>query len=100
MEVELIGDGPQAARHKFSVNGQAVATVGRCADATVHIEDPAVSRRHCDISQIGHVLLVRDIGSTNGTFINGFRISEAHLMPKDELKIGKAALLVDYESGS
>jgi adenylate cyclase len=99
MKVELIGAGPRAATYRFSVDGQAVAMVGRCADATVRIEDLEVSRCHCDISQVGDILMVRDMDSTNGTFINGLKISEAHLMPGDELKIGKTAVLVHYEGG-
>jgi pSer/pThr/pTyr-binding forkhead associated (FHA) protein len=50
--------------------------------------------------QLGGVLVARDLDSTNGTYVNGFRISESHLMPGDKLTMGKRTFMVYYESHS
>jgi pSer/pThr/pTyr-binding forkhead associated (FHA) protein len=96
LQVELVSEGPRAASYLFRV-GDAAVIVGRCTDAAVRIADSRVSRRHCLISRLGRVLVVRDLGSTNGTFVNGFEIDETNLMPGDELKIGYCRFVVRYE---
>jgi len=50
--------------------------------------DPALSRRHCIFSREGSAILVEDLGSTNGTFVNGKRVERAELNPGDTVRIG------------
>jgi len=73
------------------------AVIGRSADAEVRLNDPTVSRCHCEIEEMEGVLVVRDLGSKNGTYINGCRITEALLMPGDKLSMGETRFLVCYE---
>lgn len=76
------------------------ATVGRGGDATVCIDDDSISRSHCRLS-IGpdEALVVRDSGSTNGTYVNGERVHQPHsLVPGDVLQIGAVSLRVEYAS--
>src|SRR5262245_32418171 len=52
-----------------------VTTLGRHDDCLIRIKSSQVSRRHCEILEVGGKLTVRDLGSSNGTFVNGKRIS-------------------------
>jgi hypothetical protein len=70
-------------------------TVGRVEDNTFQIPDPSVSSHHAEILLRGSDIFIRDIGSTNGTFINGDRISEATLQPGQVLKFGQVELKID-----
>jgi DNA-binding NtrC family response regulator len=56
------------------------------------IDDPAVSRFHCEIRVGPHALVVRDLGSRNGTIVDGVRVIEAHLRSGSVLKLGASAL--------
>jgi pSer/pThr/pTyr-binding forkhead associated (FHA) protein len=69
---------------------QTVILVGRHAHCDVRIDSSRVSRRHCClVLEEGH-LVVRDLESTNGTWVNGDRVSVARMVPGDELTIGLA----------
>jgi len=77
--------------------GQLPAMVGRSPDADIHVADPWTSRRHCEIDQINGTLVVRDIGSRHGTFVNGERVTEAHLLPGDKVTVGLSSFEVQYK---
>lgn len=70
-------------------------TVGRVEDNTFQIADPSVSSHHAEILLQGADILIRDIGSTNGTFINGDKITEAVLKPGQTLRFGQVELKID-----
>jgi pSer/pThr/pTyr-binding forkhead associated (FHA) protein len=53
--------------------------------------DPAVSRRHAELVRQGETYIVRDVGSTNGTYVNGVRIQEAVLNPGSVLSFGNSS---------
>ncbi|HXI54444.1 MAG TPA: sigma 54-interacting transcriptional regulator [Polyangia bacterium] len=53
-----------------------VVSIGRAADANVRIDAPSISRRHAELLLSAHEVHIRDLGSQNGTRINGERISE------------------------
>jgi pSer/pThr/pTyr-binding forkhead associated (FHA) protein len=72
------------------------AMIGRSADAQVHVSDPWVSRRHCEIDRADGTLVVRDLGSKHGTFVNGQRAGTAELLPGDRLTIGATSLEILY----
>ncbi|HUT56095.1 MAG TPA: FHA domain-containing protein [bacterium] len=57
------------------------------------LEDKAVSRRHCEIEKRGDAWFVKDLGSKNGTLVNGKKVSEQRLHHLDEIKVGNARLL-------
>jgi predicted component of type VI protein secretion system len=78
----------------FEVNVERT-TVGRLEDNTFQIADPSVSSHHAEIVLKGSDLLIRDIGSTNGTFINGEKITEAVLQPGQTLRFGQVELKID-----
>ena len=64
-----------------------VVVVGRDRWCDAQIASPRVSRRHCCLAPNPDGLLVRDLGSTNGTRINGQRVDQGELRPGDELSI-------------
>lgn len=75
-------------------------TIGQSPEATVRLEDHWVSRQHCEISTSNDTLVVRDLGSMLGTFVNGLNVTTANLMPGDKLTVGITSFLVDYERGN
>ena len=72
--------------------------LGRGPEANVQIGDRWVSRDHCEIDCVDDVLLVRDLGSKHGTFVNGRSVLEAELRPGDLLNIGITRFVVEYDS--
>ena len=74
--------------------------VGRGNECTVSIEDSLVSRRHCEIVPDDGGLLVRDLGSSNATLVNGKPVTECSLHVGDELAVGRTVLLVTSAAGA
>jgi len=74
-------------------------TIGRDAPAQVLLPVSAVSRRHAEVRREGSAVIVRDLGSRNGTLVNGHPVTETELEPLDELRIGDAVLKL-VESGA
>ena len=60
------------------------------------MEDQWVSRRHCELNELNGILVVRDLGSKHGTYINGMRVSEAPLLPEDKLTVGLTSFVACY----
>jgi predicted component of type VI protein secretion system len=67
-------------------------TIGRVEDNTFQIADPSVSSHHCEVLLRGADVVVKDLNSTNGSFINGEKISESALKPGQTLKLGQIEL--------
>lgn len=70
-------------------------TVGRVEDNAFQIAEPSVSSHHCEILLKGSEVVIRDLNSTNGTFINGERITESPLKPGQTLRLGQIDLRID-----
>jgi FHA domain len=70
-------------------------TVGRVEDNTFQIADGSVSSHHAEILLRGTDLLIRDLNSTNGTYINGEKITEAVLQVGQILRFGQVELKID-----
>ncbi len=64
-----------------------VTLVGRQEGCDLRIQHKSVSKMHCIIARTDGLLMVRDLGSTNGTRVNGQRIRRAALLPNDNLAI-------------
>jgi len=70
-------------------------TVGRVEDNTFQIADGSVSSHHAEIVLSGAEILIRDLNSTNGSFINNEKISEKVLKPGETLRFGQVELKID-----
>lgn len=70
-------------------------TVGRVEDNAFQISEPSVSSHHCEISLLGTVVTVKDLDSTNGTFIDGDPVKETVLKPGQTLRLGQVELRFD-----
>ena len=73
---------------------EGVIHIGREADNTLPISDPALSRRHCSVEASGSNVLIRDLASRNGVFVNGCPVTERRLVDGDQVRIGDSALVV------
>jgi len=72
-----------------------VTSIGRHDDCVIRIKSSQVSRRHCEIFEMGGQLMIRDLGSSNGTFVNGKRVmGQQALKPGDEMTVGAVTLRV------
>jgi DNA-binding NtrC family response regulator len=69
--------------------------VGRDPAVQIPLEDEEVSAIHCELRAVDHGVLVRDLGSTNGTFIGPTRIREAELTAATEVLVGHTRLIVE-----
>jgi len=74
------------------------ATIGRGRDASIVLPHPLVSRRHCELYEAAGQLMVRDLGSLNGTFVNSERVSESPLPAGELLTIGTVTFRAVYEA--
>jgi pSer/pThr/pTyr-binding forkhead associated (FHA) protein len=64
-----------------------LVVVGRKEECDLRLDHRSVSKIHCIIVKTDGLLLLRDLGSTNGTRVNGYRIRRAALLPNDQLSI-------------
>jgi hypothetical protein len=72
---------------RFSI-GETALVIGRLPEVEVVLDDPNVSRRHAEIFREGAEMILRDLGSTNGTKVNGTPISMTALVDGDQIIIG------------
>jgi pSer/pThr/pTyr-binding forkhead associated (FHA) protein len=78
----------------FRILPGGVRTLGRAAGADFIVDSAQVSRVHCRLTALpGGQLEVRDLESTNGTFVNGHRVDVAQLASGDKLQVGRVELV-------
>ena len=68
--------------------------VGRAVTSDIPIYDPTISRRHAEVALTDNGVSIKDLGSSNGTFLNGARITDAEAAPNDVVTFGKVAFRV------
>ncbi len=83
----IVETGPQAGLTYVLAEGDTL--IGRGSDCDIFLGDVTVSRHHAMIGADGDALLLRDLGSTNGTYVNGSWVDAFALSPGDEIMIGK-----------
>jgi len=76
------------------------ATIGRGERAKVRVEDDNCSRVHCKIYLNNNALWVEDMGSKNGTFINGLNKAKSQLFINDKILIGDTEIIVCSDKNS
>src|SRR5271155_4573306 len=70
--------------------------VGRKEECDLRLDHKSVSKLHCVLVKTDGVLLLRDLGSTNGTRVNGQRVRRAALLPNDTLSIANLKYTVKF----
>jgi pSer/pThr/pTyr-binding forkhead associated (FHA) protein len=83
-------EGEQAGSQIFLSKSKNV--VGRDKKADIVIRDPEVSARHCAIEVYETVAILKDLGSTNGTVLNGYLVKEDLLKDGDKIQVGSTTL--------
>jgi pSer/pThr/pTyr-binding forkhead associated (FHA) protein len=77
---------------------RAETIIGRRSDCTLRIPSTIVSRRHCCVGLCDGYLTVEDLGSRNGTYVNGARVSGRQVLwPGDRLLVGPVLFVVEYQ---
>ena len=71
-----------------------ITQIGRHQDSDILLDDITVSRRHAEIVRTSKSLIVRDLGSLNGTCVNQSRVDEFALQHGDELQVGKYRMVL------
>ncbi len=98
---------PLLVRHSLVIDGpntrypleEGSNIVGRSHDAKVKLPDTGVSRRHVDITVEGPTAVAHDLGSTNGSIVNGQRIAAQQLRDGDVIRIGHSVLVYRVDGG-
>lgn len=71
--------------------------IGRDESARLRIPLPSVSRKHCELSIDDEELIVKDLGSANGTYVNGAKVKERELSPGDLLTVGGVVFVIKID---
>jgi predicted component of type VI protein secretion system len=98
MQAVLVMFRSDGERRSFSI-ARDMTVIGRREDCDLRIPLGEVSRKHCRLVRDGDTLKLEDLGSSNGTFLNGQRVQEALLSPGDTIQVGPVvfALQIDGE---
>jgi signal transduction histidine kinase len=72
---------------------EAVHSIGRTQSHSIRLHDTEVSRNHAELVRRGNSYTVRDLGSSNGTFVNGRLVTEHELANGDQVQVGRSLLL-------
>ena len=75
-------------------------TIGRVEDNMFQIAESSVSSHHCEVLLRGSDVVIKDLNSTNGTFINGEQITERVLKPGQTLRLGQVELKLETEKAA
>lgn len=76
-----------------------LTVVGRKEDCDLRLDHKSISKQHCVIVKTDGLLLIRDLGSTNGTRVNGQRVRRAALLPNDQLSVAGVRFRVHLGAG-
>jgi len=75
----------------FDVNGSTLV-IGRDPSCDVPLRDPGISRHHARMELRGDHYVLKDLGSANGTYVNGMRVTESSLQAGDQIRLGNTIL--------
>src|SRR5688500_3110890 len=86
----------QAIGRKFRMRAGQILFAGRSASTDIFIDENLVSRRHAKFAWLNDEVKVMDLGSTNGTFVNGRKVQAATLKSGDKVQIGQTLMKVYF----
>jgi pSer/pThr/pTyr-binding forkhead associated (FHA) protein len=94
VKLVILNQGMTSRVHELNVDR---TTIGRVEDNTFQIPDPSVSSHHCEVQFRGSDVVVKDLNSTNGSYINEEKITESVLKPGQTLRLGQIELKLEAE---
>jgi pSer/pThr/pTyr-binding forkhead associated (FHA) protein len=92
----LVVIAPDKSQRTFELT-QKLTTIGRMPACAIQIDDKVASRKHCVIKADGDVYRLIDMGSANGTEVNGAKVKEWRLTHDDRITIGNTVLVFKEE---
>ena len=93
----VLSEGLTGRSHELKVDK---TTIGRVEDNTFQIAEQSVSSHHCEVLLKGSDVVVKDLNSTNGTYINGEKISEKVLKPGQILRLGQIEIRLEGDGAA
>ncbi|MGC9454404.1 MAG: FHA domain-containing protein [Phycisphaerae bacterium] len=96
MDVNLVMFTPKGKRKDFPLT-KSTTVIGRGEKCDLRVPVLSVSRRHCELTLTDDALTIRDLGSSNGTYVDNERISEAELDAGDRLVVGPVVFTVQID---
>ena len=91
----ILSEGLTGKAHELTVDK---TTIGRVDDNTFPIPEGSVSSHHCEVVLRGREVVVRDLNSTNGTFIGGEKVTEKVLKPGQILRLGQVEMRLEADA--
>ena len=91
---KLSGDGNINPCGPFDFSKKTTYKIGRSTICDIQISDPNTSKVHCEIVRQGNEIIIRDLGSKNGTYVNSRKITEVKLANDDEIRVGQIVFKV------
>jgi len=73
-------------------------TIGRVEDNMFQIAEPSVSSHHCEVLLRGNDVVVLDLNSTNGTYVNGEKVTESVIKPGQILRLGQIEIRLETDA--
>ena len=96
MDVKLVMFKPDGRRKDIPVT-TGTTVIGRGENCDLRVPLLSVSRRHCEVGLVGEVVKVKDLASSNGTYVNNGRVNESSLEAGDRLVIGPVVFTVQID---
>ena len=98
MEAYFIIANTEGGLKKFKLSNGEFVTIGRSKEqAQVVLDDNLCSSKHCKVTMVHNTVVVEDLNSKNGVFLNGIRILKQNLYVSDKVKIGNNILYIHAE---
>ncbi len=88
----LVADSGPEKGQQIPIN--VITEIGRALECDISILEPSLSRKHAEVEPVGDKLIIRDLGSANGTYVNAEKIEETELKNKDVLQFNKIMFIV------
>jgi len=95
LKLVVLSEGMTGRTHELKVEK---TTIGRVEDNAFPISESSISSHHCEVLLRGDEIVVKDLNSTNGTFINGEKITEATLKPGGILRLGRIEMRLETDT--
>ena len=95
MKIKLTVTKGKATRDQVTLRLPAI--IGRSKETDLTVVHPMVSRRHCELVEVDGLVMIRDLGSLNGTLLGGEKIKEGPVPPAAQFTVGPLSFSIDYE---